>query len=107
MIGDWIRQTTSSTGTGNLTLAAVTDYPTFNNIFGLLKYFRYTILRATDGKPLERGIGHMSSSTVLVRDKIIAANKKKVLKCVSEGLKNIEINMKMPFIKEIESNNAI
>jgi hypothetical protein len=72
MLGNWIRQTTTSTGTGNLTLVAITGFPQFTDQFGLTDYFYYTILNDSDGTPLESGIGHLSSSTVMVRDKVLA-----------------------------------
>lgn len=72
MFGNWIRQTTTTTGTGALTLDAVTGYPGFNDIFSLSGYFAYAILNDGDGTPIEAGVGHLSSSTVLVRDKILA-----------------------------------
>lgn len=72
MLGNWIKQTSTTTGTGSLTLAAVTGFPTFNDQFSASDYFYYTILNDSDGTPIESGIGHMSSSTVLVRDKPLA-----------------------------------
>ena len=72
MLGNWIKQTSTSTGTGNLTLAAVTGFPTFSNQFAVGEYFYYTILNDSDGTPMESGIGHMSDSTTLVRDKPLA-----------------------------------
>jgi len=72
MLGNWIRQTTTTTGTGNLTLAAVTGFPQFTDQFSTTEYFYYAILNDSDGTPIESGIGHLSSSTVLVRDKVLA-----------------------------------
>lgn len=70
MLGNWIRTTTTTTGAGNLTLAGVSGFPTFNDRFGTTQYFHYNILDDATGQPMESGIGHMSSSTVMVRDKI-------------------------------------
>ena len=72
MLGNWVRQTTTTTGTGSLTLSSVSGYPTFNDVFGTSRRFVYTILNDSDGKPIESGIGYMSSSTVLVREKVAA-----------------------------------
>lgn len=72
MLGNWIKQTTTSTGTGNLTLAAVTGFPQFTDQFATTDYFYYTILNDADGTPIESGIGHLSSSTLLVRDRPLA-----------------------------------
>lgn len=72
MLGNWIRQTTTSTGTGNLTLSSVSGFPTFANQFATTDYFYYTLLNDADGTPIESGIGHLSDSTTLVRDKPLA-----------------------------------
>lgn len=72
MLGNWIKQTTTSTGTGNLTLAAVTGFPTFANQFAVGEFFYYTVLNDADGTPVESGIGRLSDATTLVRDKVLA-----------------------------------
>lgn len=72
MLGNWIRETTTTTGTGNLTLSSVSGYPTFNNVFSTTGYFVYTILDDTTGAPIETGIGHLSGTTTLVRDHVTA-----------------------------------
>lgn len=72
MLGNWVRCTTTTTGTGSLTLSSVSNYPTFNDVFGTSRYFQYTILDDATGEPLETGIGHLSASTTLVRDRVAA-----------------------------------
>lgn len=72
MLGNWVRETTTSTGAGALTLASVSGYPTFNTLFGLSQYFRYAILDEATGAPIEMGIGHLTSSTTLSRDIVLA-----------------------------------
>lgn len=72
MLGNWVRCTTTTTGTGNLTLSSVSGYPDFNAVFGVGAYCYYAILNDSDGTPIEIGIGHLSASTTLVRDKVIA-----------------------------------
>lgn len=67
MLGNWISQTTTTTGTGALTLAAVTGYPTFAAQFVLGQRFEYMLLN-DDGTPLEAGIGYLASTTSLVRE---------------------------------------
>lgn len=68
MLGHFIRETTTTTGTGNLTIASVSGYPTFNAVFGTSAYFYYAILDDSTGAPIEMGLGHLSGSTTLVRD---------------------------------------
>lgn len=72
MFGNWVRTTTTTTGTGDLTLSSVSGYPTFNDVFGTSRRFYYTILNDSDGTPLEAGIGYLSASTTLVREKVLA-----------------------------------
>lgn len=72
MLGNWIHTTSTTTGTGDLTVSGVTGYPTFNDVFGTGKRFYYTILLDSDGTPLETGMGYLSASTTLVREKVLA-----------------------------------
>lgn len=75
MLGNWINQTTATTGTGDLTLSAVTGYPQFSDQFSVGANgapFYYGILNDSDGSPIEFGIGHLSGASTLVRDRILA-----------------------------------
>ena len=69
MLGTWINQTTTTTGTGNLTLASVTGYPEFSTQFSSGQRFQYQILDDSTGAPIESGIGYLSSGA-LVRERI-------------------------------------
>lgn len=69
MLGNWIQQTTTTTGTGNLTLSAVTGYPAFSTQFSDGQRFQYQILDDSNGAPIESGIGYLSSGA-LVRERI-------------------------------------
>lgn len=75
MLGNWIKQSTTTSGTGNLTLSSVTGFDTFGSQFGDAttntpgRVFPYTI---KDGNNWETGFGHMSTTTVLVRDIVTA-----------------------------------
>lgn len=72
MLGNWIKTTTTTTGTGDLTLSSVTNFATFNDVFGVGPLFYYAILDDSTDAPIEIGIGHLSASTTLVRDKVLA-----------------------------------
>ena len=66
-----VKETTTTTGTGDLTLAgAVTNYVTFNTKYGTNKRFPYTITDTTNNV-WETGFAYLSASTTLVRDKIV------------------------------------
>lgn len=78
-VADWIFCTTSSTGTGNLTLATKSGWFTFTDHFaagadGACDYFDYVIRDSTTLIPKEAGFGHMSDSTTFVRDHIYMTN---------------------------------
>lgn len=72
MLGNFIKQTTTTTGTGDLTLSSVSGFATFNHLFSTTQRFRYAILNDSDGSPIEIGFGHLSASTTLVRDYVLA-----------------------------------
>lgn len=72
-VNNLVNQTSTGSGTGNLTLAAVTGYLTFNTVYGtgsVANQFYYFIVDSTNGAQ-EWGLGHMSASTTLVRDTIL------------------------------------
>lgn len=70
MYSDRIKETSTTTGTGNLTLAgAATGFKTFNTAFSTNEPFNYFILHDTDNT-WETGIGYLSASTTLVRNTI-------------------------------------
>ena len=66
MSGNRVKETTTTTGTGDLTLAgAVTDYITFNTSEGTNKRFPYTIIDTTNNV-WETGFAYLSGTTTLV-----------------------------------------
>lgn len=72
MLGNWIVQTTTTTGAGNLTLAAVTGYPALSTQFAVGQVLAYTILDDATGVPIERGLGSLNGTGELVRSRIMA-----------------------------------
>lgn len=70
-LANWVRATSATTGTGNLTLSAVTGYVTPASAFGNGVRFRYVLLDDSDGTPRESGIGYLSSGA-LVRELVQA-----------------------------------
>ncbi|MDR2186847.1 MAG: hypothetical protein LBE62_02210 [Azonexus sp.] len=68
MLANGIRETTATTGTGNLTLAAVTGFPRFSavNPAGADHLFPYSIVDDA-GAPLEGGLGYLADADTLVR----------------------------------------
>ena len=65
---DRVKETSTTTGTGNLTLAgAVSQFRSFNTAFSTNKRFTYAIVGQT-GTEWESGIGYLSGATTLVRE---------------------------------------
>lgn len=77
MLGNGIKQTTTSVGTGGWTLAAVAGSPTLiapSGPFTVGRQFSYVAYTGTDAAPVfrEAGIGVMTSSTAMTRPRISA-----------------------------------
>jgi hypothetical protein len=71
MLANWVKQSTTSSGAGNLTLASVSGYPTFSQQFGINQPFSYTILDDATLAPIETGWGKMTSATNFVRTLVL------------------------------------
>lgn len=67
MLANWIVQTTTTTGTGDLTLAAVAGFPAASTQFVTNQVMSYAILDDATGTPIERGLGYLNGSGLLVR----------------------------------------
>ena len=68
MHGNWIRATSTTTGTGSLTLSAASGYPAPSSQFAQGERFSYALVADADGKPIEGGIGYLDGSGALVRE---------------------------------------
>jgi hypothetical protein len=92
---DRVQETTTTTGTGNVTLAGVSDasYQSFNTAFGngtstTAKRFRYVIVDATNFA-WEAGIGYLSASTTLVRETVTSSSNSGALVSFAAGTKTV------------------
>ena len=91
---DRVKETSTTTGTGNLTLAgAVTGFVAFSAAFDVNMPFEYAI-EAVDGSGVptgdwEVGDGYLSGSTTLVRDQVRASSNANALVSFSSGTKNV------------------
>jgi hypothetical protein len=89
MFANRVRETTTTTGTGNLTTAgAATGFVTFNTAFGTDVSFGYAV-SSSGGAEWEVGIGHLSASTTLVRDQVIASSNSNAAVNFSSGTKDV------------------
>ena len=82
-----VRDTTTTTGTGNVTLSgtAPTGFQSFNSAFGTSVRFCYCI---AGGAEWEVGEGYLSASTTLVRDVVTASSNSNAAVSFSAGTKD-------------------
>lgn len=86
-IGDLVQQSSTSTGTGNLTIAAVNGKRNFGDVFGTgatTNVFYYYVSNRNAAE-WEYGTGHMSDATTLVRDTVILSSNANALVSFSAG----------------------
>lgn len=95
-LSNLVKQTSTSTGTGNFTLAAATGgFQTFAGAFSTgvtTDVFYYFIIHTTSTE-WECGTGHMSDSATLVRDTVIASSNGGSLVSFTAGDKVIDCDL--------------
>lgn len=88
MLADRVKETTTTTGTGALTLGgAVTGFRTFNAAIGVGPETYYCIVGSTG--EWEVGEGYLSNSTTLVRDTVYTSSNANALVNFSAGSKDV------------------
>lgn len=104
--GDLIHQTSSTTGTGNFTVAVVNGKRSFNDEYGTggTDVFDYYISSA-DAAEWERGTGHLSATTTLVRDTVIASSNADAAVNFGAGTKNVTNDI--PAAKQVPVGKAM
>lgn len=89
IFADRVKETSTSTGTGNFTLAgAVSQFQSFNSAFGTNVEFYYAIVGQT-GTEWEVGEGYLSGSTTLVRDVVYSSSNSNAAVNFSAGTKDV------------------
>lgn len=84
-----VLETTTTTGTGDLTLDGTSaGFVTFASELPLNQYFPYCIEGQTPGE-WETGIGYLSASATLVRDTVKNSSNADALVSFSAGTKNV------------------
>ena len=82
-VADRVKETTTTSGTGNVTLAgAASGYRSFNTAFGVGPSFYYCIV---DGTAWEVGAGTLSGATTLVRNTIFKSTNSNTAISLSGG----------------------
>lgn len=101
LVADLVEETTTSTGTGNLTTAGASDVGlrTINSAIGTDIRFPYAIGQ-DDQSEWETGIGYMSASTTMVRERVIASSNSNNAVNFSSGTKKIRVAMLAEWMNE-------
>lgn len=90
---DRVKDTTTTTGTGNITLSgtAPSGYVTFGSVYATNDPFTYSI---DDGAGnWEDGWGHLSASTTLVRDIVWRSSNSNALVSFAAGSKTVTVTI--------------
>lgn len=88
-----VKETSTTTGTGNLTLAgAVTNYVSFNTAYGTNWRFIYVIVHQSASE-WESGVGYLSASTTLVREQVRSSTNSNAAVSFSSGTKDVFVGM--------------
>ena len=105
---DRVKDTTTTTGTGNLTLSgtAPTGFVNFNSAFGTGKPFYYTI-SSNGGAEWEVGIGNLSASTTLVRSRVLSSSNSNALVNLSAGTKDVFVSIPAMYINDTETRGRM
>ena len=90
-VADRVKETATTTGTGNITLAgAAAQFQSFNTAIGVGPRFKYSIVGQI-GSEWETGEGYLSASTTLVRDIVESSSNANALVTFSAGTKDVFI----------------
>jgi hypothetical protein len=106
MYADRVKDTTTTTGTGNITLSgtAPTGYQDFNTAFGTNVYFNYAIVGTSEW---EVGRGYLSASTTLVRQQVYASTNANAAVNFSSGTKDVFNTIPAAFMKDMLTRGKI
>jgi hypothetical protein len=89
VISDRVKETTTTTGTGTVTLAgAVTGFRTFGSVLSINDTTYYAIVSSSE---FEVGIGTFTSSTTLTRDTVLSSSNSNLKVDFGAGSKNVFI----------------
>lgn len=101
---DRIKETTTTTGTGNITLGgAVTNYRSFSSVVSSGATCNYVIENTTAAE-WECGIGTMSGTSTLVRTTVTASSNNNSAVNFSSGTKNIWIDATANYLNSLSAS---
>ncbi len=98
---DRVKDTTSTTGTGALTLSgtAPTGFVDFNSAFGTNVYFYYALAGSSDAE-WEVGVGYLSGATTLVRETVLGSSNSGALVSLT-GAKDVFCTISASFAQKL------
>lgn len=97
---DRVKETSTTTGTGNFTLAgAVTQFETFSTNFIVGELFYYAIVGQT-GTEWEIGFGELSGATTLVRTQVLQSSNADALVSFSAGTKDVFVTIAGEYMRQ-------
>lgn len=100
---DRTKETTTTTGTGNITLAgAVSQFVAFSSVFQVNDVFYYSIVGQT-GTEWEVGIGRLVDSSTLERTIVYESSNSNALVNFSSGDKDVFCTIPAFFITRLET----
>ena len=104
---DRIKETTATTGTGDITLAgAVTQFKTFASRFAVNGDSFYYCIAGQTGGEWETGRGYLSSSTTLVRERVFESSNSDALVSFSTGTKDVFVTIPSDRMNEVFTQGA-
>ena len=103
MLADRVKETATTTGTGNVTLAgAVAQFETFTANFATGERLYYAIVGQT-GTEWEVGVGYLSGAATLVRELVLQSSNADALVNLSAGTKDVFVTLPSRLAKSIST----
>ena len=102
---DRVRDTTTSTGTGDITLSGTppTGFRTFASVFVTGQRVRYAI-SSSGGSEWEVGRGTLTASTTLARTQVRRSSNSDAVVSLSAGTKDVYCTIDGPFIQRVPTH---
>ena len=104
---DRVKETSTTTGTSDITLAgAVSQFEAFSTNFATNDKFYYAIVGQT-GTEWEVGHGHLSGATTLVRDVVLQSSNSDALVSFSAGTKDVFVTIPSGFVNDVTTSGKV
>ena len=101
MFADRVKETTTTTGTGDITLAgAVSQFEAFSTNFSTGQEFYYCVV-AQSGTEWEVGRGTLSDATTLVRSEVLQSTNSDAAVNFSAGTKDVFVPIPSTFVNSL------